>query len=42
MYLYPLPGERAKLVIDLREQGWYVEGDHERHVCPNCKGDNNV
>jgi hypothetical protein len=40
MYRYPLSGERAQLVIDLRKQGWHVEGNHEQHVCPNCKGGN--
>jgi hypothetical protein len=29
-------GERAELAGDLRDAGWVVDGDHERHVCPEC------
>jgi Zn finger protein HypA/HybF involved in hydrogenase expression len=32
------PDSRARLANDLREAGWVVEGDHERHVCPDCVG----
>ena len=39
MWKFPLPAERAKLAEALREDGWIVDGDHQRHICPNCKGD---
>lgn len=29
--------DRTKLASGLREAGWFVEGDHERHVCPQCQ-----
>lgn len=28
--------ERARLAEQLRADGWIVEGDHQRHVCPDC------
>lgn len=31
------PWERVKLAEDLRAAGWLVEGDHARHLCPDCK-----
>jgi hypothetical protein len=30
------PEQRERLRADLLEAGWYVEGNHERHVCPLC------
>lgn len=33
---FPPAKERALLAEQLREAGWLVEGDHERHVCPDC------
>jgi hypothetical protein len=33
---FPTPEERVKLAAELREAGWIVEGDHQRHVCPRC------
>jgi hypothetical protein len=34
---YMPSAERASLAEALREAGWLVEGDHERHVCPQCR-----
>jgi hypothetical protein len=28
--------QRIALAESLRSDGWVVEGDHERHVCPPC------
>jgi hypothetical protein len=33
------PGQRLALAEALRAVGWQVEGDHERHVCPQCVWD---
>lgn len=33
---FPRPEERDRLATQLREAGWLVQGDHERHVCPDC------
>lgn len=33
---FPKPEERHQLATKLREAGWVVQGDHERHVCPDC------
>jgi hypothetical protein len=34
---FPKSQERAQLATDLREAGWLVEGDHQGHVCPQCR-----
>lgn len=30
------PIDRAQLKAELVEAGWRIEGEHERHICPEC------
>lgn len=38
MWKFLKPDDRVKLAAQLRAAGWLVEGDHVRHVCPQCRG----
>jgi hypothetical protein len=34
--------ERNQLGNALRAEGWWVQGDHEHHLCPECVGGGGV
>lgn len=36
MCWFPFPEEREKLAVQLRDAGWWIGGNHEYHICPEC------